>query len=167
MGLGIFFMKLLRLQMALASTKTSVCSRIITKGSRQRNLAMHCELPLHAGIQWRCAGFHRIPESGTVSAGDVPVSIGYQNPAQVGDSCVVSSLSAPVSIGGALVSIGYHDLARHPLETCRYPLGTRIWSGIHWRCAGIHWVLEYGGVSIGDALLSIGYRNLARAVEYR
>jgi hypothetical protein len=48
---------------------------------------MHRELPLRAGIHWRSAGIHWVLESGTVSIGDVPVFIGYQNLAQAGDSC--------------------------------------------------------------------------------
>ncbi len=60
---------------------------IMTKGSLQGILAMHCKLPLHAGIHWRCAGIHWVLESGVVSVGDAPVSIGYRNLARAGDSC--------------------------------------------------------------------------------
>ncbi len=59
---------------------------IMTKGSLQGILAMCCELPLHAGIHWRCTSIHWVLESGTVSIGDAPLSIGYQNLAPAGDS---------------------------------------------------------------------------------
>jgi hypothetical protein len=124
---------------------------------------MRRELPLHAGVDWRCTGIHWIPESGAVSVGDAPVSIGYRNLARAGDSRVVSSLSAPVSIGDAPVSIGYRDMAWYSLEMHRYPLVTGIWSGICWRRAGIHWVPQSDGVSVRDAPVSIGYWNLAQA----
>ncbi len=62
--------------------------RIKTKGSLQGILAMRCKLPLHSGIHWRCAGinWHWVLESGVVSIGDALVSIGYWNLAQAGDS---------------------------------------------------------------------------------
>jgi hypothetical protein len=59
---------------------------IMTKGSLQWILAMSCELPLHTGIHWRCTSIHWVLESCTVSIGDAPVSIGYQNLAWAGDS---------------------------------------------------------------------------------
>jgi hypothetical protein len=61
--------------------------RIMTKGSLRGILAMRRELPLHVGIHWRHASIHWVLESGTVSIGDAPVSIGYWNLAQAGDSC--------------------------------------------------------------------------------
>ncbi len=61
-------------------------SRIMTKGSLQGILAMRRELPLRTGIHWRCTGIHWVLESGTISIGDTPVSIGYRNLAWVGGS---------------------------------------------------------------------------------
>jgi hypothetical protein len=61
---------------------------IMTKGSLQGILAMHCKLPLRAGIHWRHTGIHCrwVLESGTVSIGDAPISIGYRNLTRAGDS---------------------------------------------------------------------------------
>jgi hypothetical protein len=59
---------------------------IMTKGSLQGILAMHRKFPLHASIHWRHTGIHWVLESGTVSVGDVPISIGYWNLARAGDS---------------------------------------------------------------------------------
>ncbi len=59
---------------------------IMTTGSLQGILAMHRELPLCAGIHWRRAGIDWVLESGTVSVGDEPVSIGYRNLARAVDS---------------------------------------------------------------------------------
>ncbi len=60
---------------------------IMMKGSLQGILAMRCELFLRAGIHWRHAGIHWVLESGVVSVGDAPVSIGYQNLEREGDFC--------------------------------------------------------------------------------
>jgi hypothetical protein len=60
--------------------------RIMTKGSLQGILAMRCKLPLRAGIHWRHTGIHWVLESGAVSIGDALISIGYWNLAQTGDS---------------------------------------------------------------------------------
>ncbi len=60
--------------------------RIMTKGSLQGILAVCCKLPLCAGIHWRRTGIHWVLESGAVSVGDAPISIGYWNLARAGDS---------------------------------------------------------------------------------
>jgi hypothetical protein len=59
---------------------------IMTKGSLQGILAMHCKLPLLAGIHWRHTSNHWVLESGAVSVGDAPTYIGYRNLLRAGDS---------------------------------------------------------------------------------
>ncbi len=59
---------------------------IMTKGSLQGILAMRRKLPLRAGIHWRHTGIHWVLESGAVSIGDAPISIGYRDLARAGDS---------------------------------------------------------------------------------